>query len=94
MSDQAYPKHTRTPRHRRGVLYRRIPLNEPGAPPPVVFTQEQAAAAGAPPPKSFTKEEAQELNDVRDKENARFITVEERRELLKMLDKASKICYN
>lgn len=59
-----------------------VPADDAGAPPPVVFTQEQAAAAGAPPPKSFTKEEAQELNDVRAKDNARFITVEERKELL------------
>lgn len=39
-----------------------VPADDAGAPPPVVFTQEQAAAAGAPPPKSFTKEEARTIN--------------------------------
>jgi hypothetical protein len=47
-----------------------VPADDAGAPPPVVFTQEQAAAAGAPPPKSFTKEEAQELNSVNVKKNS------------------------
>jgi hypothetical protein len=47
-----------------------VPADDAGAPPPVVFTQEQAAAAGAPPPKSFTKEEAQELNSANVKKNS------------------------
>lgn len=40
-----------------------------GAPEPVRFTQEQAAAAGAEPPKVFSVGEARELNDVKVKEN-------------------------
>ena len=47
-----------------------VPADDAGAPPPVVFTQEQAAAAGAPPSKSFTKEEAQELNSANVKKNS------------------------
>lgn len=47
-----------------------VPADDAGAPPPAVFTQEQAAAAGAPPPKSFTKEEAQELNSANVKKNS------------------------
>jgi len=48
----------------------KVPADDAGAPPPVVFTQEQAAAAGAPPPKSFTKEEAQRLNSANVKKNS------------------------
>jgi hypothetical protein len=40
-----------------------------GAPEPVRFTQEQAAAAGAEPPRVFSVGEARELNDVKVKEN-------------------------
>ena len=47
-----------------------VPADDAGAPPPVVFTQEQAAAAGAPPPKFFTRYEAQRLNSANVKKNS------------------------
>ena len=38
-----------------------VPAEDAGAPEPVRLTKEQAAAAGAPPPKVFSKEEAKKL---------------------------------